>query len=120
MGSVTKVPQFQILLENRQNGGAEPPNFSPTIKTGGNNASGPLYNFGSGFSEQALLPNASKPIYITHISHNQQGYQLFLAQSAGSGPIATGPIEGNGTPYALNNGQKVDVSQCTICANGKF
>ena len=118
MGSVTKVDSFKVLIENRQNAGVDPPNFSPVIKTGGQVSYGPLYNFGKGFSEQALLPDASKPIWATHISHNQTGYLLSLAPSAGNDGI--GPIEAGTAPVAFKNGQKVDIAQFTICANGKF
>ncbi|KAF3043370.1 hypothetical protein E8E12_001327 [Didymella heteroderae] len=108
-----KVDSIAIQIENRKNtGGAsnEPANFSANLKTGS------LFNFGSGFSQPALLPNASKPIYATHIAHNNQNYQLSIATNGnGSGPKA--PVQGNGTPAELNNGEKVDISQWTVQAD---
>jgi hypothetical protein len=107
-----QVDSFRILIENRQNKGTERPNFSPDLRTG------PLFNFGSGFSEKALLPDVGKPIWATHISHNNSNYILSLGPSAGN--AGAGPIEGNGTPVALNGGQKVDIAEWTIMANPKF
>ena len=106
-----QVDSFKILIENRQNQGSQPPNFSPDLRTG------PLFNFGSGFSEAALLPNATKPIFATHISHNNSNYILSLATS-GNAP-APSAIEA-GQPVALNQGQRVDIAQWTIMANPKF
>jgi hypothetical protein len=107
-----QVDSLRILLENRQNKGVDPPNFSPDLPC--NNT---LFNFGSGFSEKALLPNASKPIWVTHISHNNSNYVVSLA-SSGNAPAP--PAVEAGTPVALNNGEKVDVQQWTIMANPKF
>ncbi|KAF3035724.1 hypothetical protein E8E11_002151 [Didymella keratinophila] len=119
MADSRKVDSIRILLENRKNSGgsaAEPANFSPDVRTDVG-----LYNFGSGFSEKALLPDAPKPLYATHISHNNQNYSLSLAQS-GNAPNAKGidSIRGDGKLVELNGGEKVDIQRWTICANPRF
>ncbi|KAF2498639.1 hypothetical protein BU16DRAFT_524728 [Lophium mytilinum] len=108
-----KVDSIRILIENRQNAGTEPATFSPDIRTDGT-----LFNFGSGFSQPPLLPNATKPIFATHISHNNSNYILSIATS-GNATAPPSAIEA-GVPVALNGGQKVDIQQWTIMPNPKF
>jgi hypothetical protein len=108
-----QVDSLRVLIENRKNGGSEPPSFSPDLP-----ANKTLFNFGKGFSEKALLPNATQPIWATHISQTNQNYVLSVATSGNvPGPFS---IEGTGTPVALNNGDKVDIQRWTIIANPKF
>jgi hypothetical protein len=107
-----QVNSLRVLIENRKNAGSEPPNFSPDLP-----ANNTLFNFGRGFSEKALLPNATQPIWATHISQTNQNYVLSVATSNGTGPFS---IEGTGTPVALSNGEKVDIQRWTIIANPKF
>jgi hypothetical protein len=111
-----KLDKFQILIENRQNKGVEPPNFSPEIR-----CDQTVFNFGKGGTSEALLPNAATPIFATHISHNAQNYHLAIAGS-GNATQPRDPIKA-GIPIAFNDtnkGEKVDISRWTITASPQF
>lgn len=113
MSDSRKLDKFQILIENRQNKGVDPPNFSPQIR-----CDNTLFNFGKEGTQEPLLPDAKLPVLATHISHNAQNYRLAIA-SSGNAP-SPDPIKA-GQPIRLsNNGEKVDISRWTITASPQF
>lgn len=113
MSDSRKLDKFQILIENRQNKGVDPPNFSPQIR-----CDNTLFNFGKEGTQEPLLPDAKLPVLATHISHNAQNYRLAIA-SSGNAP-SPDPIKA-GQPIPLsNNGEKVDISRWTITASPQF
>lgn len=115
MSDSRKLDNFKVFVENRQNKGVKPPNWSPFIR-----CDQTLFNFGKNGTQEALIPTANPPLFATHISHDAQNYHLSIGpEQNGTGPDAIKP----GQPIPLNKlkpGEEIDITRWTIMANPQF